>query len=350
MKIKYVILFVLLKLLEKVYFTLGVLRRTIIKPKKVDCPVVSVGNLVFGGSGKTALVLSLANWLKELAGEGGVILKGYKGKRKKDPLIVSDGYTLHASLKEAGDEAFMLASELKGVKVAVGKNRYKAALELLSAFQLKWILIDDGFSQPYLKKDLDIVLLTGDEVLSSSKNVQVAFLKREPISSLKRAHALFMTYSIPKTRKVQAVKFFKSKGITLPIFEIQRRPFYLKDLATNVEYPLDVIKDRKCLAFAGIARPERFFDTLKDISITLVHRAHFKDHQAYSKQVILSLIKKAQGEPILCTPKDAVKLRPYGELFAQRSVYALYEQLTIIKEELFLCMLMNVLGRSSYET
>jgi tetraacyldisaccharide 4'-kinase len=321
--------------LEKAYFGAGILRRAVIRPKRVDACVLSVGNLVFGGSGKTPLVGFLARFLKERGEAVGVVLKGYKGKRGQDPLIVSDGENLLAGVEESGDEAFALALRLPGVPVVVGKNRLHAALVLTERFSPGWVLLDDGFSQPYLTKDLEFVLLTGEEFGRKIAGIGLKSLLREPIGALKRAHALIVPEGLPLKGQEAIEAFVANEGIAAPILRLVRSPRALLDLVTGKELPLDAVQGKKIAGLAGIARPERFFCLLDGLYGPIAGRLAFKDHAPYTTKRVRRLMEAVKGASMVCTFKDYVKLVAFRASFSEKDVLALMEDVRLEPKETF---------------
>lgn len=311
--------------LEKAYFGAGILRRAFIRPKRVDACVLSVGNLVFGGSGKTPLVGFLARILKERGRTVGVVLKGYGGKRSQDPLVVSDGKDLLASVAESGDEAFALGLSLPGVPVVVGKNRLHAALIMMDRFFPGWVLLDDGFSQPYLTKDLEFVLLTGHEFGRRLSGIGVKTLLREPIGALKRAHALVVPEGLSPERTEAIEAFAANEGIDAPILRLVRAPRALLDLVTGEELPLEAVQGRRIVGLAGIARPEQFFCLLDRLYGPVAGLLAFKDHAPYTTKRVLGLIGNIKGASAICTFKDYVKLVAFRSFFSEMDVLALME-------------------------
>jgi tetraacyldisaccharide 4'-kinase len=315
--------------LEKAYFSGGTLRRAFIRPKRVDARVLSVGNLVFGGSGKTPLVGFLARVLKKRGEAVGVVLKGYKGKRNRDPLIVSDGKNILASVAESGDEAFALALSLPGVPVVVGKNRLQAALVLTERFLPGWVLLDDGFSQPYLAKDLELVLLTGEEFNRRLAGIGLKSLLREPIGALKRANALIVPEGLPSEVQEAIEAFVANEGVAAPTLRLVRSPRTLLDLVTGKELPLDAVEGKRIVGLAGIARPERFFSLLDGLYGPIAGRLAFEDHAPYTTKRVRGLMEAVKGASVVCTFKDYVKLVEFRASFSEKDVLALMEDVRL---------------------
>jgi len=168
------------------------------------------------------------------------------------------------------------------VPVVVGKNRFQAALVLTERFLPGWVLLDDGFSQPYLAKDLELVLLTGEEFDRRLAGIGVKSLLREPIGALKRANALIVPEGLPPKRQEAIEAFVANEGIAAPILRLVRSPRALLDLVTGKELPLNVVEGKKIVGLAGIARPERFFRLLDGLYGPIAGRLAFEDHAPYT--------------------------------------------------------------------
>ncbi len=270
--------------------------RGFLKTYGVPVPVVSVGNLSAGGTGKTSLVRFLAG---ELSGKVHlcILLRGYK-RSTKGTLIVSEGEGPLVGHSEAGDEAFMLAKLLKGVSVVVSEDRYEGALRAVRDLKAELILLDDGFQHRRLKRDLDIVLLSKRDL---SDRLLPAGLLREPLSSLKRADAIVLSY--------QDLEPFSFSFGDKRIFKMFRRNWHLKD-RTFAEIPLEKLKGKEIIAFAGLGSNEQFFATLKRLGFALKNTLSFPDHHHYRD------FRPKKGEIYITTLKDMVKLPSYDNVFA----------------------------------
>lgn len=315
--------------LEKAYFLGGVLRRALIRPRSIEARVVSVGNLVFGGSGKTPIVGMLALLLKEKGHPCGIVLKGYGGKRRYEPLIVSDGHRVLARVQEAGDEALFLAYGCPQIPVAIGKNRFKAAVALKELFGATWIVVDDGFSQPYLQKDLELLVLTGDEFERGPLSMDKHHLLREPLKAIERAHALILPQGLSPQKCAMIESWVLSRGLSIPVLRLFRNPEKLLDLRTREQMPLDALKGERIVGLAGIGRPMGFFKTLERLYGPLDGNLAFKDHEPYTEREVRRLIEASDGKRLVCTMKDAVKLLAFQHLIPQGRIVALMESVRL---------------------
>ena len=174
-------------------FDLGVLRQ-----EKVGCPVVSVGNLTVGGTGKTPMVILLAGMLRDRGMRPAVLSRGYGGKSTSDVLVVSDGSQILAGPEEAGDEPVLIARRLKGIPVLAGAKRALTGRYARENFGVDVMVLDDGFQHRWIHRDLDIVLLDSRQPLGNGLLLPRGPL-REPPSALERAGVVVFTRSEDST-------------------------------------------------------------------------------------------------------------------------------------------------------
>ena len=254
--------------------------RQVLKSYKLTRPVVSIGNISVGGSGKTPFVVALGGLLKERGIEFDVLSRGY-GRSAKEVAIVDPGGTPD----QFGDEPLLIARKLQ-VPVIVGADRYQAGLLAEEKFPAKLHLLDDGFQHRRLHRDFDIVMLPDSDL--SGTLLPLGKL-REPLDSLGRADAVVVA---PDTRRPRQAKLAWRA----------RRHIYFADSRA------------KTVAFCGIARPEQFFAGLKQLGLELVATVRFPDHHRYRQRDINRLLRiKVQtgAREFITTEKDAINLRPF---------------------------------------
>ena len=268
--------------------------------KKVNVPVISIGNLSFGGTGKTPVTITLAEKLIEKGFKVAILLRGYKGKFERRGAMISDGRNILYTWRETGDEAFLIAKNVKEAGVFVGKNRVTQALNAIkSGFNL--IILDDGFQYRSLYRDVDLVII-------SSGNQR---LLREPVSSLKRANSVLFYNEIEDKifEKIKKFNLYVSK------FSYQKVGFY--NINENIFYPSDHFKGKRAIAFCGIANPFRFKKFLEELEIDIRYFVSFPDHYFYPEKSMKDLIEKhakMKAEVLITTEKDALKLTDYLNL------------------------------------
>jgi tetraacyldisaccharide 4'-kinase len=260
--------------------------RSVLPSRRLEKPVVSVGNLSAGGSGKTPFVIALGELLKARGIHFDVLSRGY-GRKTRGVLVVETG----GNAADFGDEPLLIARKL-GVPVVVGASRYEAGRLAEQKFQPQLHILDDGFQHRSLGRDFDIVLMTegdfDDRMLPSGR-------LREPVSSLSRADAVVLPAS--------ASADHPALGQT-PVWRMERE-ILLPSLP-----PAPVV-------FCGIARPEQFFAQARAAGITPAAEVRFRDHHAYSLDDILALVSARLARPgagFLTTEKDAINLGPERHL------------------------------------
>lgn len=251
--------------------------RRVLKVRKLARPVISIGNISVGGSGKTPFVIALAELLKQLGIAVDVLSRGY-GRVSSEIAVVDP----NGSPRQFGDEPLLIARRLN-VPVIVGADRYQAGLLAEKTFSTRLHILDDGFQHRRLHRDFDIVLLPQTDATGTL--LPVGRL-REPISSLRRADAVvtFEALALPH--------------IAVPIWPAQRK-ITLPDLGG------------KAIAFCGIARPQQFFDGLLALHQAVAEKVAFPDHHRYRQQDIdrlLRLKRSTSADCFVTTEKDLINL------------------------------------------
>lgn len=282
-------------------FAIGVLRS-----RRLGLPVISVGNLTMGGTGKTPTVAFLACYFLAHGKRVAVLSRGYGGTCHGTTRIVSDGRTVALSAAEAGDEPYLLASTIPGLMVVIGPDRYQAGRLAEAQLQPDIFILDDGFQHQRLRRDLDILLLDCEKPHGNGKVFPAGQL-REPPSAARRASLVIHTRCSGSLRDTESGKpfcrsFHQLAGLSLP--------------GTVDRHPFSLIEGKRILAFAGIAAPARFFDALEAAGVKLITTLAFEDHAEYGEEEIAALVRlrdASRSSVLLTTEKDAVKLAPWME-------------------------------------
>ena len=286
--------------------------------------VIAIGNLTWGGTGKTPVVEKFARELRDEGRNVAILSRGYRSKPQPfhvwlknkilfredttPPRIVSDGKSLLLDSDMAGDEPYMLASNLKDVVVLVDKDRVKSGRYAIEKYGCDTLLLDDGFQNWRLAgRRHDVVLIDRQEPFGNEHLVPRGSL-REPLSHLLRANTIFITKSDNNTAELR--QRITALNPNAPIIECVHSPMYLEDVFSGERQTLDFIKGRKVGSLSGIAQPESFEQSLVKLGAELVYSKRFADHHRFSQQEILNAInrgKKRQAELIITTQKDAVR-------------------------------------------
>ncbi len=279
---------------------------------KVEIPVISVGNLTMGGTGKTPMVIYIAQLLKQYGRHPAIISRGYGGKSKKSINIVSDGRKILLNAAEAGDEPVLLAKTLK-IPILTGRKRIITSQYILKNKMADTIIMDDGFQHLALQRDLNIALFSGEELLGNG-HVFPGGILREPRQALQRANCFVITGVTPNnsakvadfSRQLQkwypAIPQFKGEYIAIRIINNSGEAH---SITTISEIPL--------LAFCGIAKPQSFFNLIQSTSNLQINAKHsFTDHHPFRQSDLTKLEKEAHNagcKALLTTEKDMVKLK-----------------------------------------
>lgn len=263
-------------------------------------PVISVGNMVIGGTGKTPMVDYLVRYISKLGVRCAVVSRGYGGNYRQDVARAdtSDGAVRMAAVKY-GDEPCLLARRNPGLPVYVARKR---ALGVQAAERdgAQLILLDDGFQHLGVQRDLDIVLLDSRRPFDNGRLLPAGRL-REPLSSLQRADLVILTRSGPKTAN--------PLHYDVPVIRSAHQTEKCLTTLNGEVVPEADYRGKRCLAFAGIARPDEFFQSLQAFGFSSVDEISLADHQEYSQDVLKRLHGACNNYDLLITTeKDAVKL------------------------------------------
>jgi tetraacyldisaccharide 4'-kinase len=267
---------------------------------RLRCPVISVGNLAVGGRGKTPTVAHLARELLAAGERPSILTRGYARTRPSDGVVVvSDGTAIRADLPRAGDEPLMLARQLPGVPVLVASERYLAGRLAEHHLGVTVHLLDDGFQHLQLDRDLDLVIVSRDDVQARARTLPSGRL-REPPDALVAADAVLALdagLELPE-------------GIDLPVFELRRM---VAD-AVVCESAASALRGARVVAVAGIAGPQRFLDDLGAAGWEIAVTRLFRDHHPYSRRDVDGIwqaCREARAQGVITTEKDYVRLLPF---------------------------------------
>ena len=272
-------------------------RAGVFTSKELDRPTISVGNITFGGTGKTPFTIFLARRAIELGFAPAVLLRGYGRSTRGARLVCpTDDYTV------VGDEALVLASNLPGVPVAVGESRADAARLVSGSCDL--FILDDGFQHLSARRDLDIVLLdsTDNAQLSPPPRGRL----REPLGSLRFADLICLTRGKPGAVPHSAERHIAGK----PLVSLQT---HWRDELYPGETSFDRLDGVPLLAFTGVGSPSFFFEQARDAGLDIRGEIAFPDHAPPTPERIAEIqnsLSRTGARALICTEKDAVKWIP----------------------------------------
>ena len=285
---------------------LSLYRRGTFHTTKLDRPVISVGNITTGGTGKTPLVEWVARTIASHGKKVCILTRGYGRKDPHLQVIVSDGYGVLASPSEAGDEPYLLATKLTGQAAVISSaDRIAAGEEAIKDFGTECFVLDDGFQHLRLARDLNIVTIDATNPWGGGKLLPHGRL-REAREGLSRADCVVIT-RCDQAGDVEELSAEISRLIDgRPIFKSSMRPVRvvsLKNVSETLAPPARVG------AFCAVGNPGSFFENVRRLGFEIGLQRSFPDHHVYSQGEIDSLIKEAGTSSLITTAKDAVKLR-----------------------------------------
>ena len=277
--------------------------REILKSHSLDIPVISIGNITAGGTGKTPFAIALANILVERGFKPAIITRGYK-RRSKGQVIVSEGSGPIVSAPESGDEPFLMAQQTKNVVIIADADRFAAGKTAQDNYQSDIIIADDCFQHRRLHRDVDIVLWDAysspfDEHLIPKGRLREAF------GNLNRADLLVFTRTDQPAPEFGS--FFRDHGLTCFTAPTDITDVKTADKSIDQKY----LRGKKLLAFCGLGNPEQFFDTVKQLEPAKLQATTFPDHHKYTRaemEKIFSQFTQDGCDYLITTEKDRANI------------------------------------------
>jgi tetraacyldisaccharide 4'-kinase len=284
----------------------------LIFPRRLNCKVISVGNITLGGTGKTSLVEYIARYLKQNDHFVAILSRGYKRKTIGHyGLSLPAGKAGTIDYEAMGDEPYMLAKNLGDMPVLVDKDRMRAAQQAIHDYQVDTAVLDDGFQQWRIKKDLEIVTIDATNPFGN-RHLMPRGILRQPLSSLGRADVFVLT----KTNLVPNIKdtrdFLAHINPKALIFESIHQPLGLYKIDNpNELLSLETFEGKSATLFSGIGDPDSFEKIIKNLGIKIGLSLKFRDHYNYNQADLDKIIKSSQDKNIdliITTQKDAVRV------------------------------------------
>lgn len=291
----------------------------ILKPKKVNAYVISVGNMTTGGVGKTPVVSEIAKYLVNLGQRVAIVSRGYGGKLDNRKInMISDGTSVYFDAVQAGDEPYWLAENTQGAYVFTCRNRYLASKMAVEKFGIQVIILDDGFQHRKLHRDLDIVLMDSVKGFGNEHLLPAGPLREGP-EALERIDKLVVVSKSVKHETAERVAKIMQKRLNIPTSVCYTEPDYVYNIKTGQR----LMEGLAVTAMCAIGQPQQFYDFLSDYQV--VKTVTFDDHHQYAPIDIVDI-----SGSIITTEKDAVKLAR----FDRDNIYALKLKTTVNVEEL----------------
>ncbi|MBF0453447.1 MAG: tetraacyldisaccharide 4'-kinase [Magnetococcales bacterium] len=296
------------------------------------CPVISVGNLTAGGTGKTPMVLWLAETFQKKGRRVAVVSRGYRQQTQAQVTVVADPNGLLLKAPEAADEAVLIAQKRPGVTVITGPQRKKTIARAIQQFGCDLIIMDDGFQHLQVNRQLNLLLLDCQAPFGNGHLLPGGMLREFP-SALERCDGVILTRADNHKARQKAQEQIQKRSPDKPICHALHQPSHWLEIPPSPDekpkvLPLDGLNHKPVLAFCGIAKPETFQQTLQSLSLNVAVFQPFPDHHPFDEKSLELLIERAERDQIkalVCTEKDAVKIPslPY-----RLPIYALSLELT----------------------
>ena len=290
----------------------------VFRHRKLDCFVISLGNVTVGGTGKTPTAQRLATDIRDMGYHVVILNRGYRAKWHGKVGIVSDGKRLHMTAAEAGDEAFMLAKHLPNVPVLIGADRSVTGKYAIEHFGAEVAILDDGYQHWQLERDMDILLVDAVNVFGNGYILPRGTL-REPVSHISRADVCLMTKVdqaadgsceyIRKTVRKNNPGAQILESIHQPRCFIPLADWYVDIAGDGID--VDQMRGKKIMAVSAIGNPASFEQTLSDLGAVIIESLRYPDHHDYNMREMTDVLHQAKNmgaEAIVITEKDAVKV------------------------------------------
>ncbi len=273
----------------------------VIKPIKSNIPIISVGNISFGGTGKTPFITYLVKKFNELGIKSLLLSRGYKSSQK-DVGVLSNVVSFDDVYK-FGDEAFLVHLKTK-IPIIVSKKKYKAISLIENYFDVDVVILDDGFQHRKLQRNLDIVLI-------DSKTFKT--FRREPLASIERANLILLEFGISPTSIPSG---------TYQIFYYHKVIDSFED-SLNIKLELNSLSAQRVALLSAIGNNDNFYKSLQPIFPNIVKHYKFRDHHWYTPQDVEKIceqLSKKNIHSIITTEKDSIKLRRFTPIFEKFNI------------------------------
>ncbi|MDQ3021742.1 MAG: tetraacyldisaccharide 4'-kinase [Bacteroidota bacterium] len=298
---------------------------------KISKPVISIGNITTGGTGKTPFTIFIAKYFLNKGKKIGIISRGYS-RNSQDTIIVCDGENINSNVQQSGDELILISEELikyfKGnFFVAAGSERVETSNLLINKFNPDVIILDDAFQHRKIKRDLDIVLVDAEDFIKN-KFINTFTLPagnlREGLSNLYRADLIIQNNKSSEINSISKLENYNKNNIV-----IRYKTEYFMD------YKNSILQKSNCSAilFSGIANDNSFIRLVKDWGINITGVNTFPDHHNYTADDINLLEKKYSNNIFITTEKDFIKIKKFKEFVSDYPVYYLKMKIEITKNK-----------------
>ncbi len=297
---------------------LGLYKSGLLKQHKLACRVISLGNITVGGTGKTPTAQRLAAIIRDMGYRVVILNRGYRAKWRGHVGLVSDGRRIYMSVNEAGDEAYLLAKNLPGVAVVIGKNRNVTGDYAVANLKADFIILDDGYQHWQLARDLDIVLIDSLNLFGNNFLLPRGTL-REPLTHLNRADVFLLTKVDQATNNArdiisETLSLYNDQALVVESVHSPRCFIEIEDWYKGVRpetVALETIRAKRVLAFSALGNPTSFEQSIADIGAEVVDAVRYPDHHDYTMAEMQHVMQRAVDRDVFAlvtTEKDAVKI------------------------------------------
>lgn len=322
------------------FFDIGVLPVT-----TVAVPVISIGNLSTGGTGKTPLTEYVCGSLISRKKKVAILSRGY-GRRTTGYLLVSDGTNVIATVEDAGDEPVQMALKLRAASVVVHENRVQGALRAIEEQKPDILVLDDGFQHRYLGRNVNVALVTAEEIMRT-QFLLPAGNRREPVKSLRRADVVLVT-KCKDLQNFETVKRILQAIVSVPIAGLRLAPDGLRRASTNELLNRQSVSGQTAITFSGIGSPGSLRDSAEEFGLSVVKNIKYADHHWYSADDF-DWLRRAydavKTDFLVTTAKDAVRLNQrthiHSDFLLKYPVYVLDVKPSFVSGENVLTDLLN---------
>ena len=286
--------------------------------RKLDCCVISIGNITVGGTGKTPTAQRVAEMIKNLGYRVVILNRGYRSHWDKPLGVVSDGKKIYMTSYEAGDEAYLMAKMMPGVPVVIGKNRDVTGRYAVEELHAEVIIMDDGYQHWQLKRDLDIVLVDTLNLFGNG-NLLPRGILREPLSHLNRADLFLFTKSdqssqLTRTSLAENIRQYNTKAPIVESIHHAKEFVEIADWYKGIQQnalPLKELQGKRVMVFSAIGNPSSFEQNVSGCGLEIVEAIRYPDHHDYGMlemQYIGERANELKADALITTGKDAVKI------------------------------------------
>lgn len=290
------------------FYEYGVFKKSIFK-----VPVISVGNLSFGGTGKTPTIVWLADWLIEKGLTPVVLTRGYKGQLEHSAGLLKSGQKFRLNPFDYGDEPLMISNKMKKGAVIVGKNRTKNLMTYFAEVHPDVVLLDDGFQHLQIFRSFNIVLFDATMPMNLYRVAPVGYL-REGMTALKDADAILISRAdmVTKEKLDKLLSMLSQYFHHRPVIALTKfQPLGVFDVHDKYIFSIHELKDLRAIAVTAIASPDSFYRYLESCGVEITEKVSFPDHYFFTPEDVNDLLIKAsqQSAIVLCSEKDMVKMK-----------------------------------------